>query len=75
MLLILAYLLVIASAVGWLWIFALAFGNEEFIWAILCLIFSPLAILYGIMHLDEARIPLLLIAVGIIGRIGLVAFM
>jgi predicted neutral ceramidase superfamily lipid hydrolase len=67
---IMMILCIVMGIVGWLWMVALAFNNEEMGWAVACLIFFPACVLYGINNMDEAKIPLILIALGIVGRIS-----
>ena len=57
--------------IGWLWITVMAFSEGETLWGIGCLILSPLCIVYGFLNLPELKLPLILVLVGFIGRIGL----
>jgi hypothetical protein len=60
----------IASLVGWVWIMINAF-SESVPWGVGSLFCGLVALVYGILHWDELKIPVLLMAVGtIVGIIG-----
>ena len=68
---ILAITVVAVGIIGWLWITVAAFSDGETLWGIGCLIISPLCLVYCFLIFQELKIPLLLVGVGFIGRIGL----
>lgn len=57
------------STIGWLWIAFAAFGNDETLWGIGCLVFFPATFVYGLFQFDELKVPYMLFVGGIIGRI------
>ena len=65
----LAWVGLIAGAVGVIWIAIIAFQEEQPIWGIACLLCFPAALIYGVMRFDEAKIPLGILAVGIAVRL------
>jgi hypothetical protein len=67
----LIYSLLAVSVIGWLWITVMAFSEGETMWGIGCLIISPLCVVYGLMNFQEMKIPLILVIVGFVGRIGI----
>ncbi len=72
---ILALIAAGVGVIGWLWIVVTAFSEGEIIWGIGCLIISPLSIVYGLLNFDELKIPLFLVAGGLIARVGLGAML
>lgn len=70
---ILAMTAAIASIIGWLWIAVMAFSEGEVLWGIGCLIISPLCLVYGIMNFQELKIPVLMLGIGLLARIGVAA--
>jgi hypothetical protein len=59
----------ICGLIGWIWIVILAFQNGDTGWGIISLICGIAALIYGVQHFDEAKVPLGLLALGIISRI------
>ena len=70
---VLMIMVAIVGFVGWGWITVTAFSEGEAVWGVGCLIFFPIALVYGIMNFAELKIPVILLAVGAVGRIGLAA--
>jgi len=68
---VLAFTVVGAGIIGWLWITVMAFSEGEMLWGIGCLIISPLCVVYGILNIEELKVPLIMVCVGFIGRIVL----
>jgi 1,4-dihydroxy-2-naphthoate octaprenyltransferase len=59
------------ALVGAVWIAVIAFGNDDMVWGIISIFCGLAAIIYGVQHFDEAKIPLGLLVLGIIiGAIG-----
>jgi hypothetical protein len=58
--------------VGWVWVMVIAF-SESVPWGIGIFLCSPVAFVFGILKWDEAKVPVILMAVGgivhIIGRV------
>ena len=65
----LAWIFALMSFVGWIWIIVMCFQDGETLWGIGSIIIAPVALIYGIMNFGEAKIPVILLAVGIVGRI------
>ena len=66
----------ILTLVGMVWIAVIAFQNGEIAWGIFSLLCGIVALIYGILHFDEAKIPLILMIIGMVcGTIGRVAMM
>jgi 1,4-dihydroxy-2-naphthoate octaprenyltransferase len=51
---------------GAIWIAVIAFQNEDMVWGIISIFCGLAAIIYGVQHFDEAKIPLGLLVLGII---------
>ncbi|WDQ15482.1 hypothetical protein [Rhodopirellula sp. P2] len=68
---ILAMTAMAASVVGWLWITVMAFSEGEILWGLGCLIISPVCLIYGFLNFQELKIPVLMLAIGLVARIGL----
>jgi hypothetical protein len=59
------------SLVGVVWIIVLAFQNGDPVWGIVSIFCGLAALIYGIMHFDEAKAPVGLMVVGmILGFVG-----
>lgn len=54
------------GVVGGIWIAIIAFQNDDIAWGIISIFCGLAAIIYGIQHAEEARIPLFLIFIGFI---------
>ena len=67
----LGYIALLCGVVGWLWIVVLAFSEGETLWGIGSLIIPLVALIFGIMNFEETKIPLLLMGIGFVGRVGL----
>ncbi|MEO9931786.1 hypothetical protein [Rhodopirellula bahusiensis] len=70
---LLAIIAIGAGVVGWLWITIMAFSEGEILWGIGCLIISPISLVYGILNFQELKIPVLMLAIGFVARIGVEA--
>lgn len=68
---LLGMLVIGVGIIGWLWIAVIAFGEGDTLWGIGCLVFSPLCIVYGFLNMQELKVPLALVLVGFVGRIGI----
>ncbi|HTN75414.1 MAG TPA: hypothetical protein VL096_09210 [Pirellulaceae bacterium] len=62
------------SLVGVIWIVVIAFQNGDTVWGIVSIFCGLAALIYGVQHFEEAKVPLGLMAAGIvlsiIGRVG-----
>lgn len=58
----------IATLVGWVWIMITAF-SDSVPWGVGIFFFSPLAFVYGILNWDEAKIPTIMMGVGVLASI------
>lgn len=47
----------------------MCFQDGETLWGIGSIIFFPIALIYGVMNFGEAKIPVILLAVGFAARI------
>jgi hypothetical protein len=54
--------------IGWVWILIMGF-SESILWGIGIFLLSPLAFVFGILHWNEAKIPVILMAVGTVGYV------
>jgi hypothetical protein len=52
--------------IGWIWILVIAFQNGDVIWGILSLLCGLVGLIYAIQHFEQAKIPLGLLAGGIV---------
>lgn len=52
--------------IGAIWIAVIAFQNEEVVWGIFSIFCGIAALIYGVQHFDEAKVPLGLLVVGIV---------
>jgi len=53
--------------IGWIWIIVLAFQNGDTVWRICSILFCGLvALIYGIMHFQQAKVPVILLVIGMI---------
>jgi hypothetical protein len=65
---LLGSLMVLVAAV---WIAVIAFQNEDTVWGIGSIFCGLAALIYGVMHFDEAKAPLGLMGLGVvIGIVG-----
>lgn len=56
---------------GAIWIAIIAFQNDDTVWGIVSIFCGIAAIIYGVQHIDQAKLPLGLLFLGIIvGAIG-----
>jgi hypothetical protein len=55
----------IALLVGWVWLLVAAFV-ESVLWGIGTLLFSPIGLIFGILHWPEYKVPMLLYVGGAI---------
>ena len=62
----LALLAALAALVGWVWILLSAFA-ENVLFAFAIFFISPLAVVFGLMHWEEMKVPTLLYIVGVLG--------
>jgi hypothetical protein len=61
----------ILALAGVLWIAVIAFQNEDPVWGIVSIFCGIAALIYGVQHFDQAKIPLSLLILGIVvGGIG-----
>ena len=51
--------------IGAIWIAVIAFQNEEVAWGIFSIFCGIAALIYGVQHFDEAKVPLGLLVAGI----------
>jgi 1,4-dihydroxy-2-naphthoate octaprenyltransferase len=59
------------ALVGAIWIAVIAFQNDDMLWGILSIFCGIAAIIYGVQHFDQAKLPLGLLVLGIIiGGVG-----
>jgi hypothetical protein len=65
MVMILAIVRFIMAIVGWVWVMIIAF-SDSVPWGVGVFCFSPLAIVFGILHWDDANVPTILYAVGLV---------
>ncbi len=56
----------LVGMIGVIWIAVIAFQNDDIAWGVISLFCGIVAIIYGVQHLDEAKIPLGLILIGIV---------
>ena len=62
------------ALVGVIWIVVIAFQNGDPVWGVVSIFCGIAAIIYGVQHFDEAKVPLGLLVGGmILGAIGRVA--
>jgi len=54
------------ALIGAIWIAVIAFQNEEVVWGIFSIFCGIAALIYGVQHFDEAKVPLGLLVVGIV---------
>lgn len=59
----------ICTLAGAIWIALLAFQEGEIAFGVFSIVCGIVAIVYGIQRFDDAKIPLGLMAVGIVGNI------
>ena len=53
------------ALVGWVWVMIMAF-SESVPWGVGVLCVSPLAIVFGVLHWDDAKAPTILYTVGLV---------
>ena len=62
----------IVAVIGWIWILIHAF-SEDIMWGIGSLFCGILAIVYGVLHWEELKVPTIIyitgLVIGIIGRV------
>jgi hypothetical protein len=62
----------ILALVGWVWILISAFA-ESILWGVGVFLLSPLALVFGILHWEDLKVPTIMYAVGlplyILGRV------
>ena len=62
----------IVAVIGWIWILIHAF-SEDIMWGIGGLFCGILAIVYGVLHWEELKVPTIIyitgLVIGIIGRV------
>lgn len=57
----------ICGLIGWIWIIVLAFQNGDVIWGICSILFCGIvALVYGIMHFQQAKVPVILLVIGMV---------
>jgi len=56
----------ICGLIGWIWMIVLAFKNGDTLWGFLS-ICSILGLVYGFMHFQQAKVPTILLLIGMIG--------
>ena len=66
---ILGLILGLCGFAGVVWIMIVAFQNGDIIWAILSFFCGIVAIVYAIQHFEQCKIPLGLVALGIVGGV------
>ena len=54
---------------GVIWVLIIAIQNGDIVWGIVGLFCGIVAIIYAIQHFEEAKIPLGLMILGVIGNI------
>ena len=55
-------LLFFGCLASWIWILLLSFGNEELIWTVGILFIPFVALIYGFLNFEDAKIPTLVLA-------------
>jgi hypothetical protein len=61
----------ILGLIGVIWIVVIAFQNDDPIWGVVSIFCGLAAIIYGIQHFDQAKVPLILILIGVVvGGVG-----
>jgi hypothetical protein len=53
------------ALVGWVWVMIIAF-SESVPWGVGIFCFSPVAIVFGVLHWDDAKVPTILYSAGLI---------
>ncbi|QDU26095.1 hypothetical protein ETAA8_11690 [Anatilimnocola aggregata] len=56
----------VLSLVGLIWIVVIAFQNGDIVWGIVSIFCGIAAIIYGVQHMEQAKIPLGMLVAGII---------
>ena len=69
LLVILAWIGLALGLAAVIWIAVIGFQNEEYLFAIGSFFCFPVAIIYGIMRFDEAKIPLFMLIAATILRV------
>jgi hypothetical protein len=54
---------------GVVWTMVVAIQNGDIAWGIIGLCCGIVAIVYAVQHIDECKVPLILMVVGVVGRI------
>ena len=67
---ILALVAGLVVLVGWVWTVFLAFSEDGALWGIICLIFSPVALIWGAINFSTAKVPLLMMIGGIVVQLA-----
>lgn len=67
---LLAIIAILMGITGWVWILMMVF-TENVPYAVAIFFISPLAVVYGWLHWDEAKAPTVLYVVGVVGYIVL----
>ena len=65
----LALIFAVMGIVGWIWIVVSCFRNGETLWGIGSIVLPVIAPIYAGMNFRDAKIPLFLMVIGIVGRI------
>ena len=54
------------SLVGAIWIIVIAFQNGDIVWGVLAIFCGIVGLIYALQHMEQAKIPLILMIVGIV---------
>ena len=60
----------LCSLIGWIWVIVLAFQNGDTVWGVISIFCGIVGLVYGLMHFQQAKVPVILMAVGIICSIA-----
>jgi len=59
------YFIGILMTVAWIWLIVIAFHSGRTLWGIVMILFVPAALLFGLLNLRSAFVPLLLFLIAI----------
>ena len=59
------YLISILMTVSWIWHIVIAFKDGSVVWGVLMILFSPLVLIYGLLHWGLCKVPYIMLVISI----------
>ena len=59
------FLISILMTVSWIWHIVIAFKDGSVVWGVVMILFSPLVLIYGLLHWGLCKVPYIMLIISI----------